>query len=159
MEVSKMDRAQMCYLIARLVGWKKPDKEWLEEYHGIPMERIEKLSDPNVTPVLYKEDIYSSVLYPDTLEDTVTDWEFLMDVIYAIERYGVSEGEEGLAYNFIIDSNMVCVQLNKLGATRLAETYITDEVSKRDAVVMTIAKWVDLTTNWNEDGRKDKAEN
>jgi hypothetical protein len=147
MEVSKMDRAQMCYLIARLVGWKKPDKEWLQEYHGTTMERIERL-DPNLSPVLYKgDDMYSSVLYPDTLEESVTDWKFLMNVIGAIERYGMTNEEDGLKYNFVIDSNLVYVQLNRLGAHRMVETNIEGELDKREAVVITIAKWVDLVTN------------
>jgi hypothetical protein len=159
MEVSKMDRAQMCYLIARLVGWKKPDKEWLQEYHGgATMERIERL-DPDLNPVLYKgEDMYGSVLYPDTLEESVTDWEFLMDVIGAIERYGMTNEEDGLKYNFVIDSNLVYVQLNRLGAHRMVETNIEDEVDKREAVVITIAKWIDLVTNSNENAGEDKAE-
>ena len=43
MNIEKMDIEQLCYLIARLVGWESPNQEWLEKYHGIPKDRYEKL--------------------------------------------------------------------------------------------------------------------
>ena len=140
-----MDIEQLCYLIARLVGWKSPSQEWLEKYHGIPKERYENL-DKNYSPILYKDDenVGELILYPDTMVDHITGWEFLMDVIYAIERFGMHPKEEGLMYSITIDANSVSAGLNKMGARRegIAETSIEGEVDKRMATILTIAKWI-----------------
>jgi hypothetical protein len=165
MNVENMNIEQMCYLVARLVGWEKTDQQWLENYHGMPKERYSRLNE-EYHPILYKIDpeVGELILYPDTFEDHITDWEFIMKVIDAVERHGMNPNEEGKRYRVSIGTNKVSIGLNKMDAIlrgeNIAETEVGDEIDKRIATIHTIVKWIGETLNYEnkENAKVDKEE-